>query len=129
MKTITYGTFDLIHIGHINILKQAKNLGDFLIVGLSTDAFNKQKNKISHQSYEDRKKIMEAIRYVDLVIPEDNWEQKRIDIQRYKIDKFIIGDDWKGKFDDLKDLCEVIYIPRTPLVSSSNSKNFLYAKK
>ena len=128
-KIITYGTFDLLHYGHINLLKRAKELGDYLIVGLSTDEFNSvQKNKITYFKYEERKKLLEAIRYVDLVIPEENWQQKREDIKEFKADTFVIGDDWKGKFDDLKDICEVVYLPRTPEISSTKIKNDLYNK-
>ena len=98
-RVITYGTFDLLHYGHINLLRRAKALGDYLIVALSTDEFNlKQKNKVCYFSYEERKKLLEAIRYVDLVIPEESWEQKRTDIPLYHVDTFVMGDDWKGKF-------------------------------
>lgn len=99
-KVITYGTFDLLHYGHINLLQRAKALGDYLIVALSTDEFNsKEKNKITYFSYEERKRLLEAIRYVDLVIPEQNWEQKISDVKEFKVDTFVMGDDWKGKFD------------------------------
>lgn len=129
-KVITYGTFDLLHYGHINLLKRAKQLGDYLIVGLSTDEFNeKEKNKKTYFSYEERKKLLEAVRYVDLVIPEENWQQKREDIKEFKIDTFVIGDDWKGKFDNLKDLCDVCYLPRTPEISTTKIKNDLFSKK
>ena len=102
-KVITYGTFDLLHYGHINLLRRAKSLGDYLIVGLSTDEFNnKEKNKECYFDYENRKLLLDAVRYVDCVIPENNWEQKISDIQKYNIDVFVIGDDWKGKFDYLK---------------------------
>jgi glycerol-3-phosphate cytidylyltransferase len=121
-RVITYGTFDLIHSGHINILKRAKELGDYLIVGLSSDEFNKLKNKSNYYTYEERKNILESIRYVDLVIPENNWEQKRIDIIKYKIDIFVIGNDWEGKFNELNDLCEVIYLPRTKDISTTKIK-------
>ena len=125
-KVITYGTFDLLHYGHINILKRAKELGDYLIVGLSTDEFNtNSKGKKTYFSYEERKKLLESVRYVDLVIPEENWEQKRNDIKEFKIDTFVIGDDWKGKFDDLKDICEVTYLPRTPEISTTKIKKDL----
>lgn len=125
-KIITYGTFDLLHYGHINLLKRAKQLGDYLVVGLSTDEFNeKEKNKKTYFSYEERKKLLEAVRYVDLVIPEENWAQKREDIKEFKIDTFVIGDDWEGKFDDLKDLCEVVYLPRTPEISTTKIKKDL----
>ena len=124
-KIITYGTFDLIHVGHINILKRAKDLGDYLIVGLSTDNFNRLKHKEAYHSYEDRKLILEAIQYVDEVIPEENWEQKRDDIKKYDIDTFVMGHDWEGEFDFLKDLCEVIYLPRTEGISTTQIKEDL----
>ncbi len=129
IKVITYGTFDILHYGHINLLKRAHDLGDYLIVALSSDEFNKIKNKISYYSYEHRKLLLEACRYVDMVIPENNWEQKKEDIQKYKIDIFVMGDDWKGKFDYLSDLCKVVYLPRTPDISTSLVKKYLnYAK-
>src|SRR5574344_655403 len=106
-RVITYGTFDVLHYGHIRLLKRAKELGDYLIVVLSSDEFNKIKNKESYYTYEQRKMILEAVRYVDLVVPEYNWEQKRDDVVKYQADIFVMGDDWKGKFDFLKDLCEV----------------------
>jgi glycerol-3-phosphate cytidylyltransferase len=121
-KILTYGTFDLLHRGHINLLKRAKAMGDFLIVGLSTDEFNNLKNKHSFYSYEERKLVLEAVRYVDLVIPEDNWEQKVNDITEYDVDVFVIGDDWQGKFDDLKSQCEVVYLPRTSGISTTQTK-------
>ena len=124
-RVITYGTYDVLHYGHVNLLKRAKNLGDYLIVGLSSDEFNAIKNKKSYFSYEQRKMILEACRYVDLVIPENNWEQKIGDIQRYQADIFVMGDDWEGKFDYLKEYCDVIYLPRTPEVSSTKTKNYL----
>ena len=111
-RVITYGTYDLLHYGHINLLKRARELGDYLIVVLSTDEFNwNSKQKKCYFSYEKRKQLLEAIRYVDLVIPEENWEQKISDVQLYKADVFVMGDDWKGKFDFLKDYCEVVYLP------------------
>jgi glycerol-3-phosphate cytidylyltransferase len=125
-KVITYGTFDLLHYGHIRLLKRAKELGDYLIVGLSTDEFNQlQKYKESYNSYEERKYILEAIRYVDEVIPEQNWEQKAQDIKKYNINTFVMGSDWQGKFDFLKPYCEVIYLSRTPGISTSKIKNDL----
>lgn len=120
---ITYGTYDLLHWGHINLLKRAKALGDCLIVGLSTDEFNIIKHKESFFDYNHRKMILEAMKYVDIVIPEETWEQKVSDIKKYKVDMFVIGDDWKGEFDDLKKLCEVKYLERTPLVSTTELKN------
>lgn len=129
-KVITYGTFDLLHYGHINLLKRAKDLGDYLIVALSTDEFNlTEKNKKSYFSYEKRKKLLEAIRYVDLVIPESSWNQKLSDVEEFKVDTFVIGDDWKGKFDFLKEKCEVIYLERTPEISTTQIKNDLKNKK
>ena len=124
-RIITYGTFDILHYGHINLLKRARMLGDYLIVGLSSDEFNHIKNKKSYYTYEQRKTILEACRYVDLVIPENNWEQKVDDVQKYQADIFVMGDDWKGKFDFLKDYCEVIYLPRTPDVSTTQTKVYL----
>lgn len=118
-RVLTYGTFDFLHIGHINILRRAKALGDYLVVGLSTDEFNKLKHKQSFSSYEDRKAIVEALRFVDLVIPEKTWEQKPGDIKTHGIDVFVMGDDWQGKFDHLKAFCEVVYLPRTENISST----------
>jgi|SRR5690554_3298540 glycerol-3-phosphate cytidylyltransferase len=130
MRTvITYGTYDLLHIGHINLLRRAKKLGDYLIVGLSTDEFNAVKRKKAYHSYEERKAILEAIKYVDLIIPERNWEQKRNDIIKYKVDIFVMGSDWEGKFDDLSDLCKVIYLPRTEGISTTKIKRDLQAAK
>lgn len=125
IRVITYGTFDVLHYGHINLLKRAKELGDYLIVGLSSDEFNLIKNKKSYYTYEQRKKILEACRYVDLVLPENNWEQKVSDIQKYEADIFVMGDDWEGKFDFLKPYCKVVYLPRTPDVSSTQTKEHL----
>ncbi|AXP01098.1 glycerol-3-phosphate cytidylyltransferase [Bacillus anthracis] len=124
-KVITYGTFDLLHWGHINLLKRAKNLGDYLIVAVSSDEFNKIKNKKSYHSYENRKMMLEAIRYVDEVIPEFDWEQKVKDIQEHDVDVFVMGDDWKGKFDFLESYCEIVYLPRTIGISSSKIKQEL----
>ena len=126
-KVITYGTFDLLHYGHINLLRRAKTLGDYLIVGLSTDEFNnKEKNKECYFDYENRKSLLDAVRYVDLVVPEENWEQKISDIQKYNVDLFVIGDDWEGKFDYLKDFgVEVVYLPRTKEISTSKIKDDL----
>ena len=118
-RVITYGTFDLLHYGHINLLKRAKALGDYLVVVLSTDEFNwNMKGKTCYFTYE-------ALRYVDLVIPEENWEQKISDVQLYHIDTFVMGDDWEGKFDFLKDYCEVVYLPRTPEISTTQIKKEL----
>lgn len=125
-KVITYGTFDLLHYGHVNLLQRAKALGDYLIVAISTDEFNwDKKQKKCYFSYEERKRLVEAIRYVDLVIPEEDWEQKIKDVNEFKIDTFVIGDDWEGKFDFLKDYCEVVYLPRTPEISTTQIKKDL----
>ena len=124
-KIITYGTFDLLHYGHINLLQRAKKLGDYLIVALSTNEFNEQKGKTCYFSYEERKKLVESIRYVDLVIPENSWDQKIDDVQEFKIDTFVMGNDWEGKFDFLKEHCEVIYLSRTPEISTTQIKNKL----
>jgi glycerol-3-phosphate cytidylyltransferase len=128
-KVITYGTFDLMHMGHINLLKRAKDLGDYLVVAISTDEFNALKNKKSYHSYENRKMILEAIRYVDEVIPESTWEQKAEDVKNHDIDVFVMGDDWKGKFDFLRDHCEVVYLPRTVGVSTTKIKKELLVAK
>lgn len=130
-RVITYGTFDLLHYGHIELLKRAKALGDYLIVALSTDEFNwDDKQKKAYFSYEKRKQLLEAIRYVDLVIPENSWEQKVSDIKLYQVDTFVMGDDWKGKFDFLRDEtdAEVIYLPRTPEISTTKIKKDLNMK-
>lgn len=125
-KVLTYGTFDLLHYGHINILKRAKDLGDHLTVAVSTDEFNAIKNKKAYHSYENRKLILESIRYVDKVIPENEWDQKVKDVIDNEIDIFVMGDDWEGKFDFLKDHCEVIYLPRTVGISTSKIKTDLF---
>lgn len=126
MKTvITYGTFDLLHVGHINLLRRAKALGDKLIVAISTDEFNAIKHKQAYYPFEQRKQILEAIRYVDLVIPEESWEQKIQDVQQYNVDTFVMGHDWEGEFDFLKDYCEVIYLPRTEGISTTKVKSDL----
>ena len=126
-RVITYGTFDLLHYGHINLLRRAKALGDYLIVALSTDDFNRvEKHKKCYFSYEERKLLLEAIRYVDLVIPEESWEQKRTDVRLYHVDTFVMGDDWVGRFDFLKEEgCEVVYLPRTPEISTTQIKQEL----
>ena len=122
-RVITYGTFDLLHYGHINLLKRARALGDYLVVAISTDEFNKKmKNKVCVQSYEERKTILESLRFVDLVIPEENWEQKVRDVQMYQIDTFCMGSDWVGKFDFLKEYCEVVYLSRTEGISTTERK-------
>lgn len=125
-RVITYGTFDLLHYGHINLLRRAKELGDYLIVALSTDEFNwKEKNKKCYFTYEQRKQLLESIRYVDLVIAEENWEQKVSDIKEFKVDAFVMGSDWEGKFDFLKEYCDVVYLPRTPEISTTKIKSNL----
>ena len=124
-RVMTYGTFDLLHYGHINILKRSKSLGDYLIVGLASDEFNELKGKKSVMSYEERKEILESIRYVDKVIKESSWEQKVDDIIKYNIDVFVIGDDWEGKFDFLKEYCEVVYLPRTKSISTTLLKEII----
>jgi glycerol-3-phosphate cytidylyltransferase len=126
-KVITYGTFDLLHYGHILLLQRAKELGDYLIVALSTDQFNGLKGKDAYFTYEERKMMLEAIKYVDLVIPEENWEQKQKDIIHWEVDTFVMGDDWEGKFDELSDCCTVIYLARTPDISTTSIKSSLQA--
>lgn len=130
-RVITYGTFDLLHYGHINLLKRAKEFGDYLIVALSTDEFNWEgKQKKCYFSYDKRKLLVEAIRYVDLVIPEVSFDQKRSDMREYHIDTFVMGDDWQGKFDFVKEEgVEVIYLPRTPEISSTQIKSSLPAMR
>ena len=130
-RVITYGTYDLLHYGHINLLRQAKEYGDYLIVALSTDEFNwDQKQKKCYFTYEERKKMLESIRYVDLVIPEENWEQKKTVCVLYHVDTFVMGDDWKGKFDFLKEQgVEVVYLPRTPEISTTQIKSDLAERK
>ena len=121
-RVITYGTYDLLHYGHIELLRRAKAQGDYLIVALSSDEFNAGKGKKSYFTYEERRRMLEAIRYVDLVIPEDSWEQKTTDVEKYHVDTFVIGDDWEGKFDFLKEQCEVVYLARTPEISTTQIK-------
>lgn len=126
-RVLTYGTFDLLHYGHIRLLKRAKELGDYLIVALSTDEFNEIKGKKAYHNYETRKKMLEAIRYVDLVIPENNWEQKIDDVKEYFVDVVVMGSDWEGsdRFDYLKDYCELVYLDRTEGISTTKIKNDL----
>ena len=124
-KIITYGTYDLLHWGHINLLKRAKGLGDHLTVGLSTDEFNSRKHKSSYHSFDERRLILGSIRYVDQIIPESSWEQKVDDIKKLNIDTFVIGDDWKGEFDFLQEYCEVVYLSRTEGVSTTKIKKDL----
>lgn len=124
-RVLTYGTFDLLHYGHINLLRRAKARGDYLIVGVSTDEFNALKGKNCYFSYEDRKMMLEAIRHVDMVIPEFSWDQKIEDVKNFKVDVFVMGDDWKNKFDFLTDFCEVEYLGRTPEISTTAIKQGL----
>ena len=126
-RVLTYGTFDLLHYGHIRLLKRAKALGDYLVVAASTDEFNAKKGKKAYHNYETRKEMLEAVRYVDLVIPEENWEQKLQDVKDYKIDIVVMGSDWAGsdKFDYLKDYCELVYLERTEGVSTTKIKKEL----
>ena len=122
---LTYGTFDLFHIGHLNLINRLAELGDRLIIAVSTDEFNAGKGKTSVVSYEDRARIIGSIKGVDLVIPETSWEQKATDIVEHGVDVFAIGEDWAGKFDELKELCEVVYLPRTDGISSTEIKQML----
>ncbi len=124
-RVLTYGTFDLLHYGHIRLLKRAKELGDYLIVALSTDEFNMEKGKKSYYNYETRKELLESIKYVDMIIPEENWEQKTYDVKKYDIDVVVMGSDWAGsdRFDYLKEFCEVVYIERTPEISTTKVKS------
>lgn len=131
-RVITYGTFDLLHYGHVNLLQRAKELGDYLIVAISTDEFNwNEKQKKCYFSYEQRKQLLEAIRYVDLVIPENNWEQKLDDVKTYHIDTVVMGSDWAGsdRFDYLKEHCDLVFLDRTPGVSTSMIKSDLGLKE
>ncbi|EHJ09167.1 glycerol-3-phosphate cytidylyltransferase [Staphylococcus simiae] len=127
-RVITYGTYDLLHYGHIELLRRAREMGDYLIVALSSDEFNQIKNKKSYYDFEQRKMMLESIRYVDLVIPEDNWGQKETDVDKYDVDVFVMGHDWEGEFDFLKDKCEVIYLNRTEGISTTKIKQELYGK-
>lgn len=126
-RVLTYGTYDLLHYGHIRLLKRAKELGDYLIVALSTDEFNEIKGKKAYHNYETRKKMLEAIRYVDLVIPENSWDQKVDDVKKYYVDVTVMGGDWEGneKFEALREYCDVVYLPRTQGVSTSKIKEEL----
>lgn len=127
-RVITYGTYDLLHYGHIELLRRAREMGDYLIVALSTDEFNQVKNKKSYYDYNQRKMMLESIRYVDLVIPEDGWGQKELDVERFDVDVFVMGHDWESEFDFLKDKCEVIYLNRTEGISTTKIKQELYGK-
>jgi glycerol-3-phosphate cytidylyltransferase len=128
-RVLTYGTYDLLHYGHIRLLQRARGMGDYLIVALSTDEFNAQKGKKAFHDYATRKEMLEAIRYVDLVIPEENWEQKISDIQDYKVDVLVMGSDWRDsdKFANLSDYCEVVFLERTEGVSTTQIKEKLGA--
>ncbi len=130
-RILTYGTFDLLHYGHIRLLQRAKALGDYLIVAISTDEFNNIKNKKSYHSYETRKKMVEAIRYVDLVIPEERWDQKIDDVKKYEVDTVVMGSDWKDNenFEVLKKYCEVVYLDRTEGISTTKIKKELGLQK
>ena len=128
-RILTYGTFDAFHYGHMLLLQRARAMGDWLGVGLSTDEFNQLKGKTSILDYAKRENILNGVKYVDFVFPETSWEQKRNDIIKYKIDIFVMGDDWRGKFDDLSDLCKVVYLPRTPEISSTLIKNQIVRTK
>ena len=122
---ITYGTFDMFHVGHLNLLRRLSEMGDRLIVAVSTDEFNKGKGKKTLIPYDQRSQIVESIKYVDMVVPEESWEQKLSDVKKYNVDVFAIGEDWKGKFDFLEDLCEVVYLPRTKNISTTDLKKSL----
>lgn len=126
-RVLTYGTYDLLHYGHIRLLKRAKELGDYLIVAVSTDEFNAVKGKKAYHNYETRKEMLEAIRYVDLVIPENNWDQKISDVKKYQVDIVVMGSDWEGdeRFEVLRDYCEVVYLDRTEGVSTTKIKREL----
>lgn len=130
-RILTYGTFDLLHYGHIRLLQRARALGDYLVVAVSTDEFNEIKDKKAYHDYETRKKMLEAIRYVDLVIPEENWEQKINDIKEFHIDTVVMGSDWAGsdKFNYLKEYCEVVYLERTEGISTTKIKEELGLKE
>ena len=130
-RVLTYGTYDLLHYGHIRLLKRAKKLGDYLIVAVSTDEFNALKGKKAYHDFNTRKKMLESIRYVDLVIPENNWEQKRNDVLEYKVDIVVMGSDWakNENFECLKDICEVKYLDRTEGISTSKIKEELNLKE
>ncbi|MFV8458705.1 glycerol-3-phosphate cytidylyltransferase [Vibrio owensii] len=126
MKTIiTYGTFDLFHIGHVRLLKRLSKLGDKLVVGVSTDEFNKKKGKKSYFSFDERSEIVSSCKYVDVVFSESDWNQKESDIKNFNADVFAMGDDWKGKFDHLSEFCQVIYLTRTEDISTTDIKNGL----
>lgn len=124
---LTYGTFDLFHIGHVNLLKRLSELGDRLIVGCSTDEFNSLKGKRSVLPFEQRVQVLRSCRYVDDVFAEECWEQKRADIIRLHVNVFGMGDDWAGRFDSLSDIVKVVYIPRTREISTTEIRQFIHA--
>lgn len=126
-KVITYGTFDLFHVGHVRLLRRVRALGDQLVVACSTDEFNQLKGKKTVMPYEQRAEILASCRYVDEVIPEESWEQKREDIRSRDIDIFAIGDDWAGHFDDLSDIVDVVYLPRTSDISTTEIRQLVKA--
>lgn len=126
---ITYGTFDLFHVGHVNLLRRLRGLGDRLVVGCSTDEFNALKGKNTVMPYDHRAAILSSMRYVDKVFPEENWDQKRGDIAREEVDIFAMGEDWAGKFDDLADVCAVVYLPRTQDVSTTEVRQWVNAMR
>lgn len=129
-RVLTYGTFDLLHYGHIRLLPRAAALGDYLIVALSTDEFNAGKGKKGFYPYEVRKEMLEAIRYVDLVVPENSWEQKAQDIEDYNVDIMCMGSDWAGsdRFEYLRDKCDIVYLDRTDGISTTEVKGRLANK-
>lgn len=124
---LTYGTFDLYHVGHVRLLERLADMGDRLIVGCSTDEFNAIKGKRAIFSYEDRRDILLSSRFVTDVFPEVHWGQKRPDIRLYRADIFAMGDDWQGKFDDLADVCEVVYLPRTLGISTTEVRKTVHS--
>ncbi|WP_113910617.1 adenylyltransferase/cytidyltransferase family protein [Roseovarius dicentrarchi] len=125
---LTYGTFDLFHAGHVRLLARLAQMGDRLIVGCSTDEFNAEKGKLCVTPYEGRAEILRACRYVDLVIPEESWDQKRRDIRTYNADIFAMGSDWTDRFNDLRDVCEMVYLPRTDNISTTELKSRVLAR-
>ncbi len=131
IRVLTYGTYDLLHYGHIRLLKRAKDLGDYLIVAVSTDEFNAVKGKKAYHDYATRKEMLEAIRYVDLVIPENDWDQKISDVMKYEVDIVVMGNDWEGDehFEILKDYCDVVYLDRTEGISTTKIKQELNLSK
>ena len=128
-RVLTYGTFDLLHWGHIRLLKRARALGDYLIVGLSTDEFHTSKlgKKQAYHSFQTRQIMLEAVRYVDLVVPEQSWDQKLNDVKLYGVDTVVMGSDWTGsaRFEYLRDHCDVVYLPRTEGTSTSQIRRDL----